>query len=284
MGASRFNLPLLQVMLGRVFHGVILAVGGVVLVFAPVAAAGTPAIAQSFRADGDGIIAGVLVCSSSKSSNTVKLSKRDTSSDLVGVVAESPLVALGEDDASAKVVTSGVVPTLVSDINGDIKAGDKITASPIEGIGMKVTEPVTIVGTAQADLSSVQTDERTLRDRDGKEQSVKVGRIPVEVRVAFHTATQTQVGFVPEVLQNTANAIAGKPVSPVRVIASAVLIFLALLSVMVLVYSSVRSSIISIGRNPLSERAVHRSLFEVGATAIGILLLTFITIYLILVI
>jgi hypothetical protein len=50
----------------------------------------------------------------------------------------------------------------------------------------------------------------------------------------------------------------------------------------VLLYSAVKSSIISIGRNPLSEKAVQKSIFQIGFTVLGILLLTLITIYLIL--
>ena len=104
----------------------------------------------------------------------------------------------------------------------------------------------------------------------------------MDVHITFHAASEVQEEFVPPLIQNTANTVAGKPVSPVRVIASIMVLVLALISVMVLLYSSVRSSIISIGRNPLSEGAVHRSLVEVAVTVIGILSLTFITIYLIL--
>jgi hypothetical protein len=50
----------------------------------------------------------------------------------------------------------------------------------------------------------------------------------------------------------------------------------------ILLYSAVRSSIISIGRNPLSEQAVHKSLFEVGLAIVGVLIFTVIVIYLIL--
>jgi hypothetical protein len=50
-----------------------------------------------------------------------------------------------------------------------------------------------------------------------------------------------------------------------------------------LVYASVRSSIVSIGRNPLAARSINRSLFEVSGMAVGILLAMLIAVYLILV-
>jgi hypothetical protein len=148
---------------------------------------------------------------------------------------------------------------------------------------MKASEAILVVGTAQADLDEAETAEHTLTGRDGSERTVKIGSIPVHVHVTFHAATAVQQDFVPPFLQDLANSVAGKPVSPVRVVASVLVMVLAIISVSVLLYSSVRASIISIGRNPLSEGSIHRSLIEVGITILGVLLLTFITIYLILV-
>lgn len=246
-----------------------------------ISAAGAPAISQSFQASGSGLTIGALVGLQPDSPNTVELANTARIADMVGVVADKPLVELGAG-GDAQVVTSGVTNALVSDINGDITNGDKVTVSPLNGIGMKVSKPTLIIGTAQADLSTAETTERTVTDREGQTQAVNVGLIPIDVSVTFHAATATQQEFVPPFLQNTADAIAGKPVSPVRVIAGLMVMILALISVMVLLYSSVRSSIISIGRNPLSEQAVHKSLLEVGVIVLVILSLTFITIYLIL--
>lgn len=253
-----------------------------VLGFGTVAAQGEDSIAQSFQADRE-LAPGTLVSMQSGSPRAVEASNANRVSQLTGIVAENPLIEFSDGEPAVRVVTSGVTHALVSDINGTVSAGDKITASPIDGVGMKVSEPMVIVGTAQADLDSVQTAEQTLDDREGKTHTVRIGLVPVHVNVTFYAATAVQQDFVPPFLQDIANAIAGKPVSPVRVIASLLVMILAIISVSVLLYSSVRSSIISIGRNPLSEGAIHRSLIEVGITIIGVLLLTFITIYLILV-
>jgi len=67
------------------------------------------------------------------------------------------------------------------------------------------------------------------------------------------------------------------------VLLAVIVLLLAFISIAVLLYSAVKSSIISIGRNPLSEGAVRKSLLQVGLTIIGILLITLITIYLILI-
>lgn len=247
-----------------------------------VSVAAAPAIAQSFQAK-EGLVAGALVGTEQGSPRTVQASSSDRAGNLAGVVAKQPLVTLGDNDNSVEVVTSGVTTALVSDINGPIESGDKITASPIDGVGMKATKPTLIVGTAQASLQDSDTQERTIQNQEGGEQTVQIGRVPVEVGVTFYAATEVQQELVPPFLQNTANAVAGEPVSPVRVVAALMVLLLGLISVIVLLYSSVRSSIISIGRNPLSEKAVHKGLIEVGATILGILCLTFIAVYLILV-
>jgi hypothetical protein len=249
---------------------------------APLSAQTEGAIAQSFLT-GDEVSAGSLVGLQPGNPRTVELSNTSRVGQLTGVVADRPLIEFSDGESTIHVVTSGVTSALVSDINGDITTGDKITASPIDGVGMKSTEPELIVGTAQADLDSVETTERTLTNRDGRTKTVKIGLIPVQVHVTFHAATAVQRDFVPPFLQDMANSIAGRPVSPIRIIASILVMVLSLIATIVLLYSSVRSSIISIGRNPLSEGAIHKSLIEVGVMIVGILLLTFITIYLILV-
>ena len=67
-----------------------------------------------------------------------------------------------------------------------------------------------------------------------------------------------------------------------RVVVAGLLILFIFVTVVVLLYSSVRSSIISIGRNPLSESAVRKSLLQVGLTIFGVMAFTVIVVYLIL--
>jgi hypothetical protein len=95
-------------------------------------------------------------------------------------------------------------------------------------------------------------------------------------------APVNQEGFLPAFLQQTANIVAGKDVSPIRVIVATVVLAIGFMGIVVLLYTSVRSSIASIGRNPLSEIAVQKSLVGVGLFSLGILLFTLIVIFLIL--
>lgn len=242
----------------------------------------TSAISQGFNTSETDLAVGALVSLTSSSQNTIQLANTDHVNQLIGVIGDRPLIELSNNDKEVQVVISGTTPTLVSDINGEIKTGDKITASPLNGVGMKANASSLVVGTAQADLSSVKTTQKSVNDKHGQPQSVKIGAVPIQINVTYYVAPEDKNAFLPPFLQSLANAVAGKEVSPVRILISSLALVFGFISIAVLLYSSIRSSIISIGRNPLSEGAVRKSLFEVGATSLGILLVMLIAIYLVL--
>jgi hypothetical protein len=262
--------------------GLLLAPAIGFLVFGAANAESTAAISQGFKTNETDLAPGALVSLTSGSQSTVQLSNTDRVNQLIGVIGDKPLIELSNNDKEAQVVISGTTLALVSDINGDVKAGDKITASPINGIGMRADTSALVAGTAQTDLSTVTTANRSINDKQGKSQTVKVGALPVQINVTYYVSPEDKNTFLPPFLQSLANSVAGKDVSPVRVLVSTLVLIFGFLSIAVLLYSSIRSSIISIGRNPLSEGAVRKSLFEVGATALGILLVMLIAIYLVL--
>lgn len=241
----------------------------------------TAAIAQGFQTIETNLAAGALMSFKPDSPNMVELANTDRVNQLVGIVGEKPLVELTTNTKEVRVITSGVAPALVSNINGDIKTGDKITASPIDGVGMKATSNSQIIGTAQASLDTSRAVSQAITDKNGKTQSVKIGQVAMQVNVTYYSSDTAQT-FVPAFLQALANSVAGREVSAVRVLIAALVLLLGFVSIAVLLYSSVRSSIISIGRNPLSEAAVHKSLIEVGLITIGILLVMVIAVYLVL--
>jgi len=245
-------------------------------------AEGASSIAQNFKTNDANIVAGALVSLKSNSPNTVELGSSSNVDQLIGVAGERSLIELSDGEAGIQVVTSGITPMLVSDINGAVKTGDKVTASPIAGVGMRTTTSTLVIGTAQANLSSAQTETHAVTDKSGAKKNVQVGAIPVQVDKVFYEASQDQNSFLPPAFQDFANSVAGHQVSPVRVLVAALLVILLFVAVTILLYSAVRSSIISIGRNPLSESAVSKSLIEVGLTVIGVLAFTVIVIYLIL--
>jgi hypothetical protein len=247
-----------------------LIVGFLVLGLTQTAAAqqSSSAIAQGFQADttkGD-VVAGTLVSLKSGSSRSVELATMASAGYLVGVVDRSPLVTISDDDQEAQVVLSGTTSVLVSDINGPIRAGDKITVSPVAGVGMLATADSQIVGTAQADFKSNTTQQ--VSDKTGEKHTIHIGRVPIQVGVAYYQAPGSN--FLPPFIQSVANSVAGRQVSLIRILFCSVLMLLSFISVAVLVYTSVRSAITSLGRNPLAARAIRKGLYQVGFVAIAI--------------
>jgi hypothetical protein len=194
------------------------------------------------------------------------------------------LLTLSSQGTNVHVATGGVALALVTTVNGDIRAGDRIAISPVSGVGMRSTTSGRVLGTAQADFSgtAAEAQEITVTTKAGSPQKAHVGRIPVLIDIGFYAAAPTQDTVVPDQLQRVVDQLVKKSVSPVRIIISIILIFLSLLIVTVLIYGAARNSIISIGRNPLSQPAIRRSLLQVIGMAAGILLVTLISVYLIL--
>jgi hypothetical protein len=253
-----------------------------ILCLSPLSVQGASSIAQGFQSDDPGIVPGALVSLKSGTANAVELSTIQNTDRLLGVAGENSLIELSDGVSKLQIVTTGEATALVSDINGTIKSGDKITTSPLAGVGMKALTSTLVIGTAQANLSNVETNSREITDKEGNKKTVKIGVIPLQVDKVFYEASQDQNSFVPPVLQDFANNLVGRQISPIRIILASFLIAFVFAAMVVLIYSAIRSSIISIGRNPLSESAVHKSLIQVGLTVFGILAFTVIAVYLIL--
>ncbi len=225
------------------------------------------------------IATGSMVALDPKSSGSVVVADTTNVGRLLGVVVppSSASISLsGTGTSQVQVVTSGTANVLVSTAGGSIHVGDYITVSPIAGVGQKVGDSSTrVVGTAQTDFdgSGDGVTKRTIDTGTGTKE-VAIGQIPVVIAVSTYSGDGKQSYVVPNWLQNLSNTLAGKSVSPIRVIIAGLVLIIALISVSVLLYAAVRNSIISIGRNPLSRGPVLRGLLQVTAIAGGILALT----------
>ncbi len=226
------------------------------------------AIAQGFTADtGKGnIVAGALV-SFKAGSGSVELATVASAERLVGVADQEALVAISSNKQEAQIVLGGTTSVLVSDINGVIKAGDKITASPIGGVGMRATGNGRIVGVAQNDFDASAAETRSVNDSHGKAHSIKIGHVFLQVGLSNYQAPGSN--FLPPFVQSLANSVAGRQVSIVRVLFCTILLLLSFASLVILISSSVRSAMISIGRNPLASSDIRKSLYQVGAVTVA---------------
>lgn len=248
----------------------------------PASAMAITTISQGFTTT-DKVAIGSIVSIKNNTTDEVKAANTDNVSGIYGVVInqDNALLALSSEQGSQiQVATSGVVQVLVSDINGSLNTGDEVTASPINGVGMKATSNSKVIGIAQGPLNSSNASPETYTDKSGK-HSVHVGSIPVLINVSYYYK-QPDKTLIPSALQNVANAFAGKNVSALPILISMGIFIITVVVVASIVYSMIKSSIISVGRNPMSQSAIYRDLIQMSALVVGILAVAVAAIYMVL--
>ncbi len=88
--------------------------------------------------------------------NTFTLSNEAYQTEMIGVINQQSAIEIRfkNQTNTYPVVTSGQAYMMVSVSNGEIRKGDYITSSPIEGIGMKATVPGQVIGIALEDMTA----------------------------------------------------------------------------------------------------------------------------------
>lgn len=237
-------------------------------------------VAQGFKAD-NSLERGIIVVLDEEDSSKVVPATLERVEDLYGVVInqnDANVTFSGEDD-DVFVAPNGPYKALVSTQNGPIEAGDFVTISSLAGIGMRVDDiaPV-VIGRAMTgfdgsnSISTAQAGDRT----------VSIGRIDIDVQVGNNPLQRQSEANLPEFLRRAAETIAGKPVPAVRVYISVFVFIVSTFIAGSLMYSGVRSSIISIGRNPLSKKSILRSMIQVILFGLIIFIIGIFGVYLLL--
>jgi hypothetical protein len=248
----------------------------------PATVSGITSISQGFLTK-DNPPLGAIVSLQKNSTDYVSTATTDNVNNILGVVigGGNSLLSLSNDQANQiQVATDGVVQVLVSSINGGVYAGDQITASPISGVGMKATANVKVVGIAQDNLGNNST-KQSYTDKKGHKHSIMLGEVPVLVNVSYYYK-QPDKTLIPSAVQNIANALAGKSVNSLPILISMGIFLMTLIIVVSIIYAMIHSSIISVGRNPMSQSAIYRNLIQLSGLVVAILGLAVISIYMIL--
>jgi hypothetical protein len=253
------------------------------LILTPVIASAATLISQSYIADSS-LATGSIVSLQKGSTDHVTGASTSNVNYILGVVIDSnsSQIAISSGQSNqVSVVTSGTEQVLVSDINGNIAVGDSITASPISGVGMKATGNVKVVGVAQDNFPNGTASKQNYTDQKHQKQSVKIGQIASLVNVAYYYK-QPDKTLIPSSLQTVANALAGKKVNPLPIVISIAIFIVTMIIVASIVYSMIHSSIISVGRNPMSQAAVYRNVLQLSALVVAILAVAVGSIYMVL--
>lgn len=249
----------------------------------PLLAHALTAVSEGYNSD-DKLPLAAIVSLKKGSTKDVELTTSDNVDNMLGAVIapENSLLALTNGSSTeTQVATNGEVQVLVSDINGTVKRGDHITASPISGVGMKTTDNARVLGIAQGDTVDSDTEKQTYKQKDGTEKTVKITTVPVQINISYYFKEPDKT-LVPSALQNVANSLAGKEVSTMPILISTAIFTVMIVVVVAIVYSMIRSSIISVGRNPMSQSAVYRGVIQISALVLAILGVGVVAIYLIL--
>lgn len=210
---------------------------------------------------------------------SVRAARHDEARHVIGSVAPLPEDTLMPGKVG--VASSGVVSVVVSDQNGPIKKGDRITLSAIEGVGMKAQAAGWIIGIAQTDFSSASTSvgQEVVRG-DGQRVRVALREVPLLLSVSYYGGEQGAgaLGW----LQGAAEAIAGHKVPLERAVAAAFIFATAIILLVMLIASAVKQSLIAIGRNPMANGKIAKSLVRVLLTAFGVIVVALVVIYFVL--
>jgi hypothetical protein len=205
---------------------------------------------------------------------------------ILGIVVsanDSPITLSGEQE-KVFVATVGRYDVLVSDQEGTINPSDYITISSLNGIGMRATfEQSEVVGRAITGFngsdSIVGTSELT--DTKGNKRTVNIGRVELDIAVSKNPLAKS-AAVTPEWLGKIGQAIAGKSLSPARVYISAAIFVIGAFIAGAILYAGIRSSIIAIGRNPLSKKSILRGLLQVIFTSLIVFIISVVGVYLLL--
>lgn len=242
-----------------------------ILIATSVASVAAATVTQGFNTQ-DTIPQGAIVSLDKQASEVILASSANVST-LYGVVVREGDVSFSQgtntNSSIVPVASGGVVETLVSNNNGPVNVGDPITVNDVAGIGEKATNSGKIIGIAQSALSEQDSSSRTVSiGQNGSQKNINIATIPVKIEVSDYASPHGS-GNRNKILQ-VADSLVGKEVKPFGLVVSGLILLVCIFVSVFLITSSGYASMISIGRNPLSERKIIKSLLRMLGIALSI--------------
>ena len=257
-----------------------------VLVFTLVSGVSATSISQGYKTDDTALTAGMAVSLVSGQEDGRVTGATITNSDnFVGVITtvDENLISVRDQSSDVLVVTSGEALVYVSDISGEVKAGDVVGLSPIKGVlaTAQSASRAVVVGVALEDMPQESAETKTVTTQGGATKDITVAKM--RIKLGRDTATVVQ-----DEQQNDSflilagESLTGKTVSQAQVIAALVVLLVILIVEGSIIYGAIHSTITSLGRNPLSRKAVFKQLLQVSWLALLVLVFGFGAIFLLL--
>lgn len=275
--------------ISRLVMGIAGSVAVLSIVLQPLFAVAATGDVQGYAAD-QPIDYGKIVELADGGTNRVKVATQANLKNMFGVTVDRQQLPVQLSDSSLEnevfVAVAGTYPLLVSTQGGVIAKGDYLTISSINGVAMKAgTEEPTVFGRAASSFDG-KTDSlgsTNIKDVNGKDsQTVKLGSVQVTIDIRQNPNEKSTKAKVPEALERIGQAIAEKEVDPIRIYLSMAITAVSLVAAIIVIYSGVKNSVISIGRNPMSKKSIFRALLEIILTSILILIIGLFAVYLLL--
>ncbi len=246
---------------------------GLLIVISAVGHSPAQAVVQGYNADSS-LSRGTIVVLNPTDANKVQAATSETNERIHGVVVDpnDAAVTLSAPDQKVFVATTGRFSVLVSNQNGAVKPNDYISISSLPGIGMTARSDQSVVlGRVVSGFDGNSNVESTANVNDGKSsKQVAIGTVLADINIIRNPQVTSAKANLPGFLQSASSSIAGKSVNPARVYLAAALLLISGIITGSLLYAGVRSSIVSVGRNPLSRRSIMGSLLQVIMTSLVI--------------
>lgn len=234
---------------------------------------------KGFKSTAHDIQQGMVLRNAQLNNGGVQLqpATRNDGTNVVGIATDVP-----EDQHRAQqengvvfVETSGEVVALVTNKNGDIVAGDKLTLSAFPGVLTKIanTDNGVVIATAKEAFNPARAQNLQLAGA-----SVTVSSITVDFgQTGSETVDPASTG-----LRQFGEGILDEDVSATRVIFAGLLGVVILATTSVMLYGAVESALFAVGRNPLARRTILLVMARTIGVALAIMVAGLAAVYLIL--
>jgi len=245
---------------------------------------------QSFNASSN-VLPGMLVSLNPNDTSMVQPLSLSDINKITGVVVpvnDDPLVLSPAHITAQQVLVanSGRYSVLVDDQNGAIKTGDYLTVSSLDGIAMKAnSSDKDSIGQAAGSFmpdSSTVIGKENITNSLNKQQTINIGSVPVDLKLIPNPAYEANSSNLPPYISRFVSNVTNKPVNPLRVYISLVVIIASLITTSIILFSSIYSGIGAIGRNPLAKKDILNGITKSVITALIIIFVGILAVYLIL--
>jgi len=186
------------------------------------------------------------IISSSPQGYTVSTKSYD--SQVVGIVAKKPAIALKTDreQGGIPVVNVGTALVKVTGTNGNIKKSDFITTSDQKGVGMKATRSGYVIGQALEDVTF--------------KKKTDVMIMAINLNLHFVQSNATVNDSITQIFSISQMAAYEEPLKVFKYVISAGVLILSFAFGFLIFSRAINSGIQALGRNPLAGRMIQLSI------------------------